>query len=143
MKVTVIEIKHYQLNNNLNKIRKYLKDIINALKKYDAYKVQLTMAIDFISSKYNDEERAMHSQSDNIESMIYDNADEVTKDLHESLLNRYQIGLETSIIGSDFILDCVHLLYYKCHKINLNHDGSYRGFPYWIKKPKTKNESYQ
>ena len=68
MKVTVIEIKHYQLNNNLNKIRKYLKDIINALKKYDARKVQLTVAINFIFSKYNDEERAMHSQSDDIES---------------------------------------------------------------------------
>ena len=36
----------------------------------------------------------------------------------ESLLNRYQIGLEISMRDSDLILDCVHLLYYKCHKIN-------------------------
>ena len=27
--------------------------------------------------------------------------------------------------GSDFIFDCVHLLYYKCHEINLNRSGSY------------------
>ena len=27
--------------------------------------------------------------------------------------------------GSDFIFDCVHLLYYKCHKINPNRGGSY------------------
>ena len=26
--------------------------------------------------------------------------------------------------SSDFISDCVHLLYYKCHEINRNRDGS-------------------
>ena len=52
----------------------------------------------------------MHSKSDNIECMIYDNADAVIEELFESL-NRYQIGLRRSIRGSDFIFDCVHLLY--------------------------------
>ena len=74
------------------------------------------MAINFISSKCNDEERVMHSESDKIEFMIYDNADEVIiKELFEYIFNRYQIGLETSIRGSDFTFDCVHLLCYKCH----------------------------
>ena len=27
--------------------------------------------------------------------------------------------------GSGFIFDCVHVLHYKCHKINPNHSGSY------------------
>ena len=27
--------------------------------------------------------------------------------------------------GSEFVFDYVQLLYYKCHKINLNHGGSY------------------
>ena len=27
--------------------------------------------------------------------------------------------------GSDFIFDCVNLLYYKCHKINFKRGGSY------------------
>ena len=45
--------------------------------------------------------------------MIYDNTDEVIEELFESILNRYQIELETSMRGSDFIFDCVHLLYYK------------------------------
>ena len=49
--------------------------------------------------------------------MIYDNADEVIEYLIESLLNGYQIGLETSMRGSNFIFDCVHLLCCKCHKI--------------------------
>ena len=45
--------------------------------------------------------------------MIYDNTDEVIKKLFESLLSRCQIGLQTSIRGSDFIFDRVHLLYCK------------------------------
>ena len=35
--------------------------------------------------------------------------------------------------GSEFIFDYAHLLHYKCHKISLNHNRSYIGFPYWIK----------
>ena len=35
--------------------------------------------------------------------MFFDKADEVMKELFQSLLNRYQIGWETSMIGSDFI----------------------------------------
>ena len=70
MKVMVIEIKHYQLKNILIKLGPYLKDIINDLKKSDTWKIQLTIAINFISSKDNDKERVMHSKSDNIEIMI-------------------------------------------------------------------------
>ena len=28
-----------------------------------------------------------------------------------------------------FVSDYVHLLYYKCHKVNLNRDGLYLDFP--------------
>ena len=38
--------------------------------------------------------------------------------------------------GSDVIFDCVHLLYYKCHKINPNHGRSYIDSPDWIKNKK-------
>ena len=34
-----------------------------------------------------------------------------------SLFSRYQIGLETSLKGSDLIFDCTDLLYYKSHNI--------------------------
>ena len=53
MKVTVIEIKHYQLWNILIKLDQEIQ----------------IMAIVFISSK-DDEEHVMHSKSDNIEIMI-------------------------------------------------------------------------
>ena len=44
-------------------------------------KIQLPIAIKFICSKENNEERAVHSKSDNIEIMINDKADEVMEDL--------------------------------------------------------------
>ena len=67
--------------------------------------------------------------------MIYDNTDKVIGEFSESLLNRYQIGFETSMRSSDFILDCVHLLYFKCHKINLNRGGSHIHSLNWITVP--------
>ena len=50
-----------------------------------------------------------------------------------SLLKIYQIGLKTSTKSKDCIFDCVHLLYCKCQKVNLNPGGSYIHFPGWIK----------
>ena len=97
----------------LNKIRPYLKYIISDLKKSDTGKIQLTIAINFISLKANVEERVMHSESNNIEFMTCDNKDEVIQKLFELLLNRYQIVLETSTRGYHFIFDCVDLLYHK------------------------------
>ena len=40
--------------------------------------------------------------------------------------------------GSDVIFDCVHLLYYKCHKTNLNRGRSYIDSPDRIKSKKLK-----
>ena len=37
---------------------------------------------------------------------------------------------------SEFVFDYVNLLYYKCHKINLNHSVSYIDSPDWIKNKK-------
>ena len=80
-------MKRYQLKHILNKIKPYLKNIINDLKKSDAQKIQLPLAINFVSSKDNDEERAMHSKSDNIEIMIDEKIDEAIEKLFESLLS--------------------------------------------------------
>ena len=98
-----MSIKEY-----LDVIKPYLKDIINNLKNSDTLKIQLTIAINFISSKDIDEEGKTHSNNDNIDIMICDKADEVTEEIFELLLNRYQIGLETSMKASDFIFDYVN-----------------------------------
>ena len=49
------------------------------------------------------------------------------------VFNRYQIGQETSMKGSSFTFDCVHLLQQKCHKIC---GGSKTDSPDWIKNKK-------
>ena len=72
----------------------------------------MTIVINFVSSEENDEERVMHSKSDNIEIMINYRVEEVIEGLFQSLLSRYQIILEIAMRGSDSIFDCVHLLYY-------------------------------
>ena len=72
-------------------------------------KIQLTIRIIFISSKdNNDKECVMHLKSDNIETMINDDADEVIEELFKSLQNRYQNNLEKSMKGSEFVFDNVH-----------------------------------
>ena len=53
----------YESNGDRNKTIPYipyLKDIINSLKNSDLWKIQLTIANNFISSIDNDEERVMH-----------------------------------------------------------------------------------
>ena len=77
----------------------------------------------------------MHLKSDNIEIIINDEADEVTKQLFDSLKNRYQNNFE-SVKGSEFVFDYIQLLYCKCHKINHNRGGSYIDSPDWIKNKK-------
>ena len=71
-------------------------------------------------------------KSDGIEIMISDEADEVIRELFDSLKNKYRNNLE-SMKGSPFVFDYIQLLYYKCHKITPNRDGSYINSPDWIK----------
>ena len=79
-----------------------------------------------MSFKDNDEDRVMHSKSDNIEIVINDEADKIIEKLFLSLLSTYQIRLETSMKGGDFIFDCVHWLHYK---IDFKQGGSYIDSP--------------
>ena len=87
--------KTLSVEKYLNKIRPYLKNIINNLKISDTWKIQLTIANNFISSIADDEERLMHSKNDNIEIMMNDEAYEVIKKLFVSLKNKYQNNLES------------------------------------------------
>ena len=65
-------------------------------------KINLTMTINFFSSKDSEEVRTMHSKSDNIEISIGDETGEIIKDLFDSFLQRYQKGLEESMTGICF-----------------------------------------
>ena len=120
-----------KLNQYLDEIKPYWKDVIINLQKSVTWKIQLAIAI---SSKNVDEERPMHSKSNNIEFMPYNNANQVANELSKSLVSRYQIDLETSMRRSDFIFYSVHLLYHKCPKINFKRGRSYVDSPDSTKK---------
>ena len=45
--------------------------------------------------------------------------------------------------GREFVFNYIHLLYYKCNKINTISGGSYIDSPGWIKNKKDKNKSCQ
>ena len=76
--------------------RPYLKDIISHLQKSDICIIQLMIAITFVPSTDTNEQREMHSRSDNITSRVMIEQ-EVIAEISESLVNRYQTGSETSV----------------------------------------------
>ena len=65
--------------------------------------------------------------------MINNKTDEAIKEHFLNFISRYQIWLQTSVKGSDF----VWLLHYKCHEINPNWGGSYIDPFDWIKTIKS------
>ena len=125
------------ISEHLDMIRPYLVDVINDHKNQSEWKIQLSAAINFISSKPDsDETRIMHTKSNNIEIMIGSDTNEVIEELFKSLLQRYQENLEEKMSGSEFIFDAVNVLYYDLDKISLNRGGSYIDSPEWIKNKK-------
>ena len=78
--------KTLSVEEYLNKIRPYLKDILNDLKKIWYIKNPI-LTINFISYEDNGEDRVMHLKSDKIEIMINDKADEGKEELFQPLLS--------------------------------------------------------
>ena len=123
--------RNLSLDEYLNKIKPYMRNIVIDLQNSDTWKIQLTIAINFISSKDAEEKRVMLSKSDNIKSTSYNDSNEVFDELFESFRSIYQGYLEP------FILDLVKLMYYKFHRGNCRRGGSYIDSPDWIKKKKS------
>ena len=67
-------------------------EVINYETQFREWKIQVTMAINFISSKDSKETRAMHTKSDNIEIMMVSETDEIINECFDSLLQKYQDG---------------------------------------------------
>ena len=74
------------------------------------WKIQVTMAVNFISSKDSDETRTMHTKSNNVEIMMGSDTDEIIEELFEYFLQKYQEGLEESMSVSEFVYDSVDAL---------------------------------
>ena len=60
-----------------------MRNIIIDLQNSDTWKNQLTIAINFISLKDAEEERVIHSRSNNIKFISYNDANEVVDKLFE------------------------------------------------------------
>ena len=71
-----LSIKYY-----LDEIKPYLTDIINDHKTQGEWKIHLTVAVNFFSSKDYEEICAMHSKSDNIEILFGNETDEIIRKL--------------------------------------------------------------
>ena len=138
--------KNLSIKRYLKMNKPYLSDLINNHKTHGSaryhsgnkswvektsseWKIQLTMAIDFISSKDSDETRTMHTKSNNIEIMIGSETNEIIKDLFECFFQKYQENLEESMRGSEFVYDSVGVLYYNLNKVSLSIGGSYIDSP--------------
>ena len=93
MEVMVIETKNLLLEQYLNKIKPSLIGIIIVLQEFDTWKIQLTTAINFISSKDLEEECVMHSKSNNIKFMFDNCANEAVDKPFDSFCSRYQGNL--------------------------------------------------
>ena len=82
--------KTLSIKDYLDEIKLYLSEIINDHKTKDEWKIHLTMTVNFFSSKDSEKIRTMHSKSDNIETLIGNETDEIIEDLFDSFLQRYQ-----------------------------------------------------
>ena len=75
-----------------------MKNIIIDLQNSDKWKIQLKIAISLTSLKDAEEERIMHSRSDNVKFTSYNDANEVVVNRRvDSLRSRYHRNLETSM----------------------------------------------
>ena len=117
-------------------IKTYLNNMINNHKTQMEWKIQVSLTINFVSSKDFKETRIMYTNSNNIDIMVGNETDEIIEELYESILKRYQKGLEEKMRGSEFVYDSINLLHYKLHKISLNRGGSYIDSPEWLKNKK-------
>ena len=84
-----------------------MRDIIIDLEAYDTWKNQLTIVINLISSKDDQEEGVMHSKNKYIKIASSNDANEVVEELFQSLHSTYDDNSETIIRESEFIFDSV------------------------------------
>ena len=68
-------------------------------------------------------------KSNNIEIITGYETDEIIEELSQSLLQKFQEGLDENIRASKFVFDSVDLLFYKLYKTSLSRGGPYIDSP--------------
>ena len=132
-----------------DKIRPYLKDMMDDYKSKGEWKIQITMRIIFITFINKNKTQVMHTKSDNVKIMNGTDTSDAINELIDSFMKRYQEGLETKMKGRSYMFERIDLLEYRLHKISLNRGSSYIESPDWIKNKvvtintkNTKNNNY-
>ena len=121
------------INEYFDKIKPYLRDMIDNYKARGEWTIQLSMRIIFVSFIDANETHVMYTKSYNIVIMSGAETNNIINELIGSFIMRYQKGLETKMKGSSFIFERVDSLEYHLHKISLNGGSSYISHPEWIK----------
>ena len=116
-----------------DKIKPYLKDMVDDYKSKGEWKIQSVMRMIFMPFIDKNETQVMYTKSDNIKIMSGTDTSDAIEELIDSFTKRYQEGLETKMKGSSYIFERVDLLEYNLHKISLNIGNSYIDPPKWLK----------
>ena len=124
--------KNLLVKQYLNKIAPHLYDLINDHKTArKVSKIQISMHVNFISSKDTGETCTIYVWSDNVSIMQGSDTDDIIRELFRSFLHNYQEELKI-IKGSDFVFESVELMDYKLHRVRLRRGGSYTKSPEWL-----------
>ena len=92
-----------------DKIKSYLKNMIDEYKSKGEWKIQITMRIIFISFIDKNETQVMHTKSDNVKIMNGTDTINAINELIYSFMKRYQEELETKMKGSSYIFERIDL----------------------------------
>ena len=121
-----LSVKH------LNKITPHLYDLIN-----DHWiarrvrKIQISMRINFISSRDTGDTRTIYIWKDNVSIMWGSDTDDIIRELFRSFLHSYQEE-EQIVIRSKFNFESAELMDYKLHNVRSRRGGSYIKSPEWL-----------
>ena len=88
-----------------------MRDIKIDYQNSNTWKIQLTIPINFISSKDSQEEHVMHLKSNKIKFTSYNDANEVADEFFHSLCSRYEDNLEKLMRESEFIFNLIQLIH--------------------------------
>ena len=120
-------------------IKSYLSDLINENKaienKFNEWKIQINMHVNFLSSNDTGEIRTIFVLSDNEEIRLGNETDDIVKSLISSFLNNYQKEEIILRNGSNFVFESVDLPYH-IHKTSLKRGNSYINSPEWVANKK-------
>ena len=126
-------------------ITPYLYDLINDHRIVRrVWKIQISMHVNFISSKDTRETCIIYVWRYNVSIMEGSDTYDIIREIFRSFLHNYQEELKM-IKGSDFVFESVDLLDYKLHRVRLKRGGSYIKSPKWLENKKAvinpKNEN--